>query len=226
MVVAVDPALLGQLDDVVEAELLRERSWLAEQRLERGIAAMKAAPRRAARAQLNTERIARRAAREVLASRGALVSAHLTWLLEAAGWADRAYPAVPDGQDSLAGRRWGTSGHAHHGGGRGRLTVVLPEALGERVRRVSYWVSHRATTHLQHLSDESSSYFPLALLREMGELVVELYELPLPELSAAVRRRTRARPGPIVSTGDLVRAAAYRAAHSTAPAAEPAPAVA
>ncbi|WP_327034893.1 hypothetical protein [Micromonospora ureilytica] len=46
----------------------------------------------------------------------------------------------------------------------------------------------------------------------MGELAVELYALPLDDRPAVVRRRTWARPGPIVSTFDLVRAAAYRAA--------------
>lgn len=227
MVVAVDAGFPARLDDLVGAEQARERAWLAEQRLERGIAELKAGPRRAATARLFAERDARRQRQEVLASRSALVSAHLARLMDVAGWAARSYPPVPDGQDRMPGRRWGTSRYAHHRGGQGRLTILLPEQLGEQVRRVSHWVSRRATAELQQLADETSSFFPLDLLKDMGELAVELYALPLDELPAAVRRRTRARPGPIVSTGDLVRAAAYRAATFDPAAAEesaPAPA--
>jgi hypothetical protein len=139
--------------------------------------------------------------------------------LDAAGWTSRArrtHAPVPAGQDSMPGRRWGTSRHGHHRGGQGRLTILLPDELGERMRRVSYWVSHRATVHLQRLADDGTSFPPLRLLEEMGELAVELYVLPLDDLPAAVRRRTRAAVGPIVSTGDLVRAAAYRAARFAA----------
>ncbi|MEV4212520.1 hypothetical protein [Micromonospora sp. NPDC049662] len=216
MVVAVDEALPERIEDAVRDEQARERAWLVEQRRDRGIDGMKAGQRRAAIAQLYADRAARREAQEVLATRSALVSAHLSRLLEAAGWGSRAYPPVPGGQDTMPGRRWGTSGYGHHRGGPGRLTIVLPQPLGERVRRVSYWVSQRATVNLQRYADESAGGFPpLDLLREMGDLAVDLYLLPLEQLAAAVRRRTRAEPGPIVSTGDLVRAAAYRATRYT-----------
>jgi|SRR4051794_28289442 hypothetical protein len=129
--------------------------------------------------QHRDHRHARRQRQEVLASRSALVSAHLSQLLEVAGWAARSYPLVPDGQERMPGRRWGTSRYAHQRGGPGRLTILLPEQLGEQVRRVAYWVSLPATTQLQQLADETSGSFPLSPLQEMGELAVELYALPL-----------------------------------------------
>lgn len=211
MVVAVDPAVPDRLAELVGADLIRERGWLGEQRLEIRQRDLTAAQRRAAVARLYAERDDRRRRHEVLASRSALVSAHLSRLMGATGWAGRTFRPVPDGQDRMPGRRWGTSGYAHHRGGEGRLTILLPDELGEHVRRVSYWVSLRATTHLQRLSDETTAFFPLDLLREMGALAVELYTLPADDLTATVQRRARSRPGPIVSTGDLVRAAAYRA---------------
>lgn len=216
MVVSVDRDYPRLLAGLVGDERERERDWLTQARLERGVDAMKSAERRAALALLHAERAERRLAQEFLASRSAVVGAHLTRLLQAAGWAERGYPPVPAGQAIMPGRRWGTSRHAHHRGGPGRLTITLPDELGERIRRVSYWVSRRATAHLQRLADEGAGGFPpLPLLREMGQLAEDLHTVPLEDLAAAVRRRCRARPGPIVSTGDLVRAAAYRAAQFT-----------
>jgi hypothetical protein len=211
MVVAVDPEVPDRVAKLVASDVKRERGWLVEQRLEIRRRDLTAAQRRAAIAQLYAERDDRRRRQDVLATRSALVSAHLSRLMTATGWAGRTFRPVPDGQDRMPGRRWGTSGYAHHRGGRGRLTVLLPDELGEHIRRASYWVSLRATSHLQRLSDQTSAFFPLDLLREMGELAVELYTLPDAELAAAVQRRARTRPGPIVSTGDLIRAAVYRA---------------
>ena len=222
MVVAVDPAVPERVSGLVVADQKRERGWLVERRMEIRQQDLTAARRRAAIAQLYAERDDRRRRYEVLASRSALVSAHLARLMAATGWAGRTFRPVPDGQDRMPGRRWGTSGYAHHRGGQGRLTILLPDDLGEQVRRVSYWVSQRATSHLQRLSDTTPGFFPLDLLREMGELAVELYTLPDGELAAAVQRRARTRPGSIVSTGDLIRAAVYRAT-SFVPAADDTP---
>jgi hypothetical protein len=105
-------------------------------------------------------------------------------------WARRWRP-IPHNEGELPGRRWGVTPNSR-GELTTRLRVHLPADLGELIRRATWWTSAPATTRLQELAEIRT----------------------LSEDQLAERDRLRAQ---VVTTGDLIRAAAGRAARRQPP---------
>ena len=200
-VVAVTQDLLVKLGERVAAERDRERAWLAITREAAVRAASNPAERATALSIAREELVRLRATGRLLGSRDALLAWEVQGVLADRGWA-REWPAPPAGAASAPGRRWGVS-PADRRGGPARLALELPDALGETVRRAAFWSLADAADEL-----EGSLGFratrpenPAAFLAGLG---------PKPSLTVGVTLRARAR---IVTVGDILRAAAQRAAY-------------
>lgn len=177
--VAIEPGNLAQLDEVVTGYAAPARAWWQQQRAAILSRPSSAAACRQALAELRVERFRRRLAGELFDTRSSLIAYHLRQELDRRGWLHRRWPAVPRGESTLPGARWGVP---HEGGRSARMVVELADADGERLRRATWHTSAAATRQLQARSWLSFLQAErLALQRE------------------------------IVTTGDLLRAAAYAA---------------
>lgn len=140
-----------------------------------------AAERREALARLREERDQRRATGQHFDTASAIIAYYLTAELDRRGWLRRQWRPIPNSAARLPGRRWGsTPEHLD-----GRLRVHLPDDLGDRLRRATWWTSLPATQKLQAFADQYGA----------GRVPPEV---------ARERDRLRAK---IVTTGDLLRLA-------------------
>ncbi|MEV6527788.1 hypothetical protein AB0M43_38290 [Longispora sp. NPDC051575] len=178
-VIAAPVELVDALAELVEPLAEVERSWL-----ERSRAAAWARPgveRRDALAAVDDQLLLLRERGELLGTQGAVVAHHLRAILREEGWDVRTWRAVPAGVKRLPGRPLGRGERQLADGDRGgpaRLVVMLPDDLGDLVRRIAYRVSRPAVVKLAG------------------------------KVARAERERLR---GEVLTTGDLIRAAALRA---------------
>lgn len=170
-------------------------------------------------AQMRALRAARAARRESLEDAATID----TWMAAAVrlelgrlGWEHR-WPPLPAGAVG-AGRGWGVSSSLPFDG---RLSFRLPAELADRLRRACYWTSQRHVEALQRWHDYWGDG-PEVLMRraERGEipyfmamLLVAFGSTPSRE-DMEVKRKAQAK---IVTTGDVLRAAAARGALPAGP---------
>lgn len=212
--VALDVAPLVRLFEEAEAEREREAAWVGKQRerLE-GLSRREAAR---IRREIRVELAAKRARGELGGTRDLLVARALREELRVLGL-DQEWPAPPEGELNAPGRRWGTvaSRPMGSGGYPESLSVRLPFALAETIRRAAYWTSKAPTEALQEWDERWG---------RAGEVVQRDAELDgRPEREAAeeagkrpsapraaldARDKLRAQ---VVTVGDLLRAAVDRA---------------
>ncbi|ONF73923.1 hypothetical protein [Amycolatopsis keratiniphila] len=195
----------------VKAEKKREGEWWTDALAE--VHEIKdPAARRDARAALEAERLRRRYSGECPASRDALLAYHLEKVLAENGW-NRKYKPIPVGKASIPGRRVGVelaSGRA--GDGQGRLACNLPRQLWEQVRRAAYWESQPAERELQAWADRFGDGLGAADRIGGPEGLAIAMSLAFgkgPRQEDMARRRELR--GKIITTGDILRAAAERA---------------
>jgi hypothetical protein len=167
-------------------------AWWAQRR-EVIEAAGSDAERAAVRAAAYAELEARQAAGELLGSVSALLRFHLVAELEARGWWGRSYDPVPDGAARVPGRRPGSPNRRY----RASFGLLVPDELGEQVRRGAFWASAPAYATLRTWRDR---YGPTGARPGRAEL--------------AERDRIAAR---VITVGDVLRAAADRAAGRAEP---------
>jgi hypothetical protein len=104
--------------------------------------------------------------------------------LDRRGWRTRKWPAVPHGEAALPGRRWGVENtRLLHG----RLRIYLPDDLAELLRRATWHTSAPATRRLQQIAAAG------------------------PQLPKPLRAERAVLRGQVVTTGDVIRAAARHA---------------
>jgi hypothetical protein len=182
-VVAVRPDLVDQVAAMVAAHIEPCLDWW-ETRLEAAQAIERAADRRQALGELRRERDRRRRAGLHFDSPSAVLAPAVQAELDRRGWSTRKWPAVPHGEAALPGRRWGVENALllH-----GRLRIYLPDDLAELVRRATWHTSAPATRRLQQIA-------------AAGPL--------LPKPLRAERTELRSK---VVTTGDVIRAAARHA---------------
>ncbi|MGW9440637.1 hypothetical protein [Streptomyces sp. NPDC055607] len=213
--VALTTTSLKRLNQHAEAELKREREWIAERRRERLTSDM---PRRAAaavRREIRAEAALMRREGIFGGTRDDLVTRAVREELRARGL-DRDWPEPPAGAVDAPGRRWGTPASQpwKTGGYSGRVTVNLPHDLGETVRRAAYWTSEEAAEALQEWADFWGDG-PEAAARkaEREGLPEELVLLATeghpsaPQSALEIRDRLRQR---ILTTGHILRASIDR----------------
>lgn len=212
-VVAVSQELLVKLGKRVAAERDREHAWLATTREAALRGPTNPAERARASSAIRVELARLRATGRLLGSRDALLTWEVQGVLADRGWA-RDWPAPPAGAASAPGRRWGVS-PADKRGGPARLAVQLPDALGETVRRVAFWCSADAVGELEEWLG-LTAIEPHGATREIrttdpAVLLAALSPKPLPKVEVTLRARAK-----IVTVGDILRAAAQRAAYPQA----------
>jgi hypothetical protein len=197
--VALDAMLADRLAAAEAAHREVEQAWLAE-RHAWAAAADSAAQRRERRRQVRAELAAGREAGELLGSREALIAHHLRAELAARGWDKRRWAPLPAGA-----RRSGRVRGTRHEGLWARVTVTLPDALGELLVRSTWHVSAKAVAALEALDADP--------------------DIELPSTGALVRAALRGGPignvpmrqavaDRVVTTGDVLREAFARAARS------------
>lgn len=184
--VAVWPGLLADLDAMAAAHSEAAEQWW-QQRREGALAIDPPAERRTALAALRDERERRRAAGLHFDTRSSIVAYHLRAELERRGWRGRTWPPVPRGEVTMPGRRWGV---ANDGTLSATFAVYVPDGDGEILRRATWKVSFPAVRRLQQIAG-------------MGP------RLPLPVRQERARLR-----GQVVTTADVIRAAATAAIES------------
>lgn len=197
--VALDAVLADRLAAAEAAHREAEQAWLAE-RYAWADAAGSAAGRRERRRQVRAELAAGREAGELLGSREALVAHHLRAELTARGWAERRWAPLPAGV-RRSGRVRGTA-HQHW---TARVTVMLPDALGELLVRSTWHVSAKTIAALEALD-----YDPDTTLASTAALV----KTALRGVDHTGRSTREALAARVVTTGDVLREAFARAARS------------
>ncbi|MEN3308977.1 MAG: hypothetical protein V7603_5179 [Micromonosporaceae bacterium] len=147
-------ALAGAVQAVAE----REREWWQAQReaVARRVAAeeLSTAQRALLLADLETEFARLRETGELRGTRTAYVLPALGTVLAERGWARRWKP-IPPGAQRRRGRPWGT----HDAGYDARVTLYLPDALGETLARACYWTSAPTVARLQAWYDEFGDHW-------------------------------------------------------------------
>ncbi len=213
--VALPEDSMTRLVELAEEEQKRERKWIAERRQE---LMPPGASRRAAadiRRGIRVEVAAKRRTGEFGGSRDDLVTRAVREELRARGL-DREWPEPPEGEVDAPGRRWGTppSQPLGAGGYNARLSLNLPAALGETVRRAAYWTSKPAVEALQEWAARWGDG-PEVALREAARdsIPAELALLAAagrpsaPQSVLEIRESIRQQ---VLTTGDLIRAAVNR----------------
>ncbi|MFK0203431.1 hypothetical protein [Streptomyces lavendulae] len=213
--VALDSDPLERLEAQAELERRREKEWIGKQRDARLTPDMSRREVAAVRRQIRVELAAKRAAGELGGSRDLLIARALREELRARGL-DREWPEPPEGEVDAPGRRWGTTASKNmgEGGYEERLSVKLPYALAETIRRAAFWTSLAAVEALQEWDERWG---------RAGEVVMRDAKLAgVPEQQAAetaaqrpsapraaleARDRLRAQ---VLTVGDLLRAAVDR----------------
>ncbi|MFJ3914390.1 hypothetical protein [Streptomyces vinaceus] len=220
--VAVTEEALTRLNDHAKAERDREDAWIAERRRERLEPGM---PRRAAaavRRDIRVEAARMRRTGEFSGTRDDIVTRAVREELQARGLYHE-WPEPPEGELEAPGRRWGTPPSQPMGGGgyTHRLSVNLPHALGETVRRAAYWTSKDAVEALQDWADRWGDGTDVALREaERNDIPAELALLAAagrpsaPKSALEIRDRLRQQ---ILTTGDLIRAAVDRTSRTEKP---------
>lgn len=183
--VAVWPDVLADLDAMAAVHAERTEQWWQDGR--EAALALEPAARRAALAALREERDRRRAAGEHFDTRSSIVAYHLRAELDRRGWRGRTWPPVPRGEVTMPGRRWGV---ANDGTLSATFAVYVPDDDGELLRRATWKVSAPAVRRLQQIA-------------AMG-----------PRLPRPVRQERDRLRGQVVTTADVIRAAAAAAADS------------
>lgn len=213
--VALDSGPLLRFLGIAKAERDREENWLKDQRKEQ----LEGLSRRVAvkvRRQIRVELAHKRARGELGGNRDLLVARALREELRVRGL-DQEWAEPPEGEVDAPGRRWGTvaSKPMGDGGYDADLSIRLPAALAETVRRAAYWTSAEAVEALQEW-DERWGRAGEVVLRD-GALdgvpreVTEAEAATRPSAPrAALEARDRLR-AQVLTVGDLLRAAIDRA---------------
>lgn len=150
--------LAEALASAVQAEAEREREWWHAQReaVARRVTGeeLSTAQRAALLAELDIEFDRLREAGELRGTRTAYVLPALGAVMVERGWARRWKP-IPPGAQRRRGRPWGT----HDAGYDARVTLYLPDALGETLARACYWSSAPTVARLQAWYDEFGDHW-------------------------------------------------------------------
>ncbi|MEU8529537.1 hypothetical protein AB0C77_28705 [Streptomyces sp. NPDC048629] len=215
--VAVTEESLARLNGHAKDERDREETWIAERRRERLVPGM---PRRAAaavRRDIRADVARMRRTGEFGGTRDDIVARAVQEELCARGL-DRKWPKPPEGEVEAPGRRWGTPPSQPMGGGgySHRVSVNLPYALGDTVRRAAYWTSKDSVAALQDWADRWGDGIEVTMREaERNGIPAELALLAAasrpsaPQSALEIRDRLRQQ---VLTTGDLIRAAIDRAA--------------
>ncbi|KGI79307.1 hypothetical protein IL38_24315, partial [Actinopolyspora erythraea] len=121
-----------------------------EQELEHALAITDPSERRNVLRELRQKRDHLRAEGQLWDTASAVITYYLTLELDDRGWLHRRWRAVPAHEAEMPGRRWGVTSS----GWQARLRVHLPDDLGDRLRRATYWTSLPATRRLQELTTQ------------------------------------------------------------------------
>lgn len=154
MVVAVEPADLDRLDELVREQRAAESRWQAA--AEEGLAGLRGAALRAARARIRAERNRRREDGRHRVTRWRLLAPALSAELEERGLL-REWDPVPAGAPGAEQ----TVGGVGPKGGRGltgRLCVTLPDVLAVPLQRGVYWGNRPHVAALKAWNDRWGSW--------------------------------------------------------------------
>lgn len=184
--VAIWPDVLASLDRMAAALSEQAEQWW-QQRREVALAMDAPADRRAALAALREEREQRRAAGQHFDTRSSIIAYHLRAELDQRGWRGRQWPPAPRGEVTMPGRRWGVP---NDGTLSETFAVYVPDGDGELLRRATWKVSAPAVRRLQQIAT-------------MG-----------PRLPRPVRQERDQLRGRVITTADVIRAAAVAAVDS------------
>lgn len=184
--VAIQPTVLADLDMMAAALRDQADQWWQDGR-EAALALLSPAERRQALVALREARDLRRAAGQHFDTRSSIVAYHLHTELDQRGWLRRTWPPVPRGEATMPGRRWGV---ANHGMLSATFAVHVPDSDGELLRRATWKVSAPAVRRLQQIA-------------HMG-----------PRLPRPVRQERDRLREQVITTGDVIRAAAAAAVTS------------
>lgn len=135
-----------------------EETWRKDRRqdvLDRvEVEKLSAAERTRLLAEVRREFDRRRQVGEFRGTRTALLVPHLRAVLDECGWSARRWRPVP-AEASRYGRPWGT----HDASFDARITVHLPDELGELLARACYWASAPAVSKLQAWYDQHGDHW-------------------------------------------------------------------
>ncbi|MEU6170190.1 hypothetical protein [Streptomyces tanashiensis] len=221
-VVAVEPDALKRLNKVVARGLKAEVAWLEKARKREGVAVLRGKAGQAARARVRAEFAELRARGKLAGTRDLVLAREVRAELKRRGL-DREFEPVPAGVAGSPGRPVGTSPRR---AGRSwtdptmlsaRMAVRLPADLGEQLVRAAYWTSLPAVDALLEWQDRYGDGIEVAFLQAMrdsgpaGALGILCAVLkPRPSADDILERAQL--QDRIVTTGDIIRSAAERAA--------------
>ncbi|MGW6651203.1 hypothetical protein AMK23_34305 [Streptomyces sp. CB02130] len=200
----------------------REEAWVHERRQELLAPGLSRREAAAVRRSIRAEASRKRRSGEFSGNRDEIIARAVREELIARGL-DRKWPKPPEGEVDAPGRRWGTppSQPMGEGGYTKRLSINLPYALGETVRRAAYWTSKDAVEALQEWADRWGND-PDTALREAERngtppelaLMSAAGRPSAPQSALKIRDELRAK---VLTTGDLLRAAIDRATRRVQP---------
>jgi hypothetical protein len=154
-----DKSVANRLTEAVAAQVALQREWWDARRAELTARVreekLTAAERGRLVAALEDEFDRLRAAGELRGTRTTYVLPALQHLLGERGWRDRPWKPVPAGTQPRRGRPWGT--HDEHFAG--RVTLYLPDEVGETLARACYWTSAPAVAKLQAWYDQHGDHW-------------------------------------------------------------------
>ncbi|MFB7619266.1 hypothetical protein [Kitasatospora sp. NPDC056181] len=216
-VVAIASEDLKVLDDLVGENLKKERKWLEKARKDAYLTGLRGSELTKARREIRARFEKQRAAGRFQGTRDLVVAAALTQELQRRGM-DGPYDPIPAGHHG-PGRRWGTvsSGDQGDGGFDARMSVRLPVALADQLRRACYWANLDTEVALQAWTDRYGDG-PDVILRRAeirnGGVVTGLdflgAVLSRRPIREAIIERDKLR-AKIVTTGMILRTAVRRA---------------
>ncbi|MFE3603439.1 hypothetical protein [Streptomyces sp. NPDC059142] len=220
--VALTEHALEGLNATRKAEREREEEWIAGLRQKLLVPGTSRRAAAAVRREIRAQVAQRRRTGEFGGTRDDIVTRAVRQELRARGL-DRKWPKPPEGALDGPGRPWGTppSAPMGEGGYTHRVSVNLPLALGETVRRAAYWTSKAAVEGLQEWADRWGDGIDVAIREaERDGVPPELALMSAagrpsaPQSALEIRDRLRQQ---ILTTGDLLRAAVDRTAGGEQP---------
>ncbi|MFF8506413.1 hypothetical protein ACF07L_38115 [Streptomyces anulatus] len=219
-VVALEPASLAALNEVVKAGRKAEQTYLTALRKTYGIAGLRGKALSVARAEIRKEMRRLRELGQLAGTRDLVVAREVRAELARRGM-NQEYAPIPAEDAGTPGRRVGT-GPRHYGRVAdeptrltSRMYVKLPGPLAEQLTRGCYWTSAPAVTALWEWQDRWGDG-PEVIFREAQRSgAVTLLHLwaaalaPRPDADAILKKSELQEQ--IVTTGDIIRAAVQRA---------------
>jgi hypothetical protein len=221
-VVAVESDDLTRLNALVKKAAKEEEDWLKEAREREGLQFLRGRAASMARVRIRQEQTRLRARGTLRGSKALVVAPGVRAELKARGMT-KTFAAVPAGDAGASGRRVG-AGPRHYGRLSeedtttltDRVSVELPDELGEQLVRACYWTSQPAVEALWEWQKRWGDG-PEVELREAaraglpsGFLALFTAGLATPATADALLEKSVLQ-GQIVTTGDIIRAAIHRA---------------